>query len=385
VTGTNGKTTCTRLASFILGTAGHRTGVSCTDWLSVDDHIIERGDWSGPGGARTILRQPVVTAAILETARGGLLRRGLGVDHADVALITNIAEDHLGDFGSRNLDELLAIKWIISRSVKDNGTLVLNADDERLVEKAKDYTGRITWFSLDASSPVIDGHLAASQTAFFVDSGVLVRAAGQTREQICAETDIPITMKGAARHNTANALAAAALTNAMGVPLKTIGSALKAMTPASNPGRCNIYDVQGVSVLVDFAHNPHAMAALFNMAEALPAKRRLLAFGQAGDRPDHSIRELSQAAWAIGLDRVFVSELAEYHRGRDHGEVFGVISRALVEAGADNEQVRHFEMETDALRHALEWAQPGDLVIMLALGARDDILLILDKVSASGV
>ncbi|MFT6015782.1 MAG: cyanophycin synthetase, partial [Candidatus Azotimanducaceae bacterium] len=136
VTGTNGKTTTARLAQFILQNSGMDVGVSCTDWIAVNNEIIERGDWSGPGGARAILRRTDVTAAILETARGGLLRRGLGVECADAAVITNIAADHLGDFGSRNLQELLDIKWVVSHAVDSGGVLILNADDPLLVEKA---------------------------------------------------------------------------------------------------------------------------------------------------------------------------------------------------------------------------------------------------------
>ena len=152
VTGTNGKTTSVRFAKHILRAAGHNVGVSSTDWIAVNERIIDRDDWSGPGGARAVLREKEVGAAILETARGGLLRRGLGVERADAALLTNISEDHLGDFGSRNLDELLDIKWVISHAVRRDGKLVLNAEDERLVAKAADYDGTLVWFSLDASS-----------------------------------------------------------------------------------------------------------------------------------------------------------------------------------------------------------------------------------------
>ena len=149
VTGTNGKTTTVRIAKHLLQSAGRKVGMSCTDWVSVGDEIIDRDDWSGPGGARMVLRQPGVDAAILETARGGLLRRGLGVETAAAALITNIAEDHLGDFGSQSLGELLNIKWVVSHAVQASGSLMLNADDPLLVDKAADFTGRIVWFSLE--------------------------------------------------------------------------------------------------------------------------------------------------------------------------------------------------------------------------------------------
>ena len=174
VTGTNGKTTTVRLASHILRAAGLNVGLSSTDWISVNDQVLDRGDWSGPGGARAVLRQPSVNAAILETARGGLLRRGLGVERADVALITNVTEDHLGEFGSQDLDELLAIKWIVSRAVVRSGRLVLNADDELLVAKARGYSGELVWFSLDPDNDTIAAHTSAGGLAFVLDGDELV-------------------------------------------------------------------------------------------------------------------------------------------------------------------------------------------------------------------
>ena len=373
VTGTNGKTTTVRLATHIARTAGRSVGVSCTDWIAVNDEIIDRGDWSGPGGARNVLRADGVDLAILETARGGLLRRGLGVDEADAALITNIAEDHLGDFGSRNLRELLDIKWVVSRAVEKAGTLILNADDHRLVEKAANYPGTLIWFSLEPDSTVVQSHVRAGGTAFVLDNRTLTRLSVGMREPICEADDIPVTLKGAARHNTANALAAAALTATLGVSLEDVARGLQAGTQQINPGRCNVYDANGVQLLVDFAHNPAAMQALFDMAEALPAKRRVLAFGQAGDRPDGLIRDLARSAWGIGLDAVVVSELAEYHRGREHGDVFRLIRDELVANGANAEQIFHHEEEIESLDFALGWARPGDLVILLDLGRSDAV------------
>lgn len=368
ITGTNGKTTTVRFSKYILRCAGHNVGVSSTDWIAVNENIIDRDDWSGPGGARAVLRQPEVDVAILETARGGLLRRGLGVERADAALITNISEDHLGDFGSRNLDELLAIKWVVSHAVREAGRLVLNAEDHRLVEKSKDYDGELVWFSLDPGNETVVRHVADGGTAFVLDGDSLIMIEGGAREPICRVADIPLAMGGAARHNVANALAAAALTWSLGVSLEDIATGLTTMQQDENPGRCNIYDLDGFKVLIDFAHNPAAMSALFDMARAIPAQRRALCFGQAGDRTDELIRELARDAWAIGLDCVLVSELAKYYRGRDAGEVFGIIRDELLTLGATDEQIRHNDTELETLEEALEWAQPGDLVIMLALG-----------------
>ena len=368
VTGTNGKTTTVRLAAHILTGAGRTVGLSSTDWIAVNNTVLDRGDWSGPGGARTVLRHPDVDVAVLEAARGGLLRRGLGIEHANAALITNIAADHLGDFGSRSIDELLDIKWLISRSVREAGTLILNADDPRLVEKARDYDGRLCWFSLDAQNAVVKLHIANGGTAFVYDEDRLLQVSANMDIEICAVQSVPITLGGAARHNIANALAAAALTSTLGASTRDIQTGLTTMSQDENPGRCNVYTVGTRKVLVDFAHNPHAMQALFDMAQALPAKRRALCFGQAGDRPDELIREMTRAAFAIGLDQVFVSELASYHRGRQHGEVFGVIRDELLRLGLDDDQVVHHELESETLDAAMRWAQDGDLVIMLALG-----------------
>ncbi|MBT8102453.1 MAG: Mur ligase [Gammaproteobacteria bacterium] len=373
VTGTNGKTTTVRLAMHILRSAGQNVGLSSTDWIAVNNNVLDRGDWSGPGGARTVLRERNVDVAILETARGGLLRRGLGVERADAALITNISEDHLGDFGSRNLEELLAIKWIVSRAVEGSGRLILNAEDELLCARSRDFSGDLVWFSLDPSNETIAAQVKKGGLVFVLDGDELVKIGGGARESICRSHEIPIALGGAARHNVANALSAAALAWCLGASLADIRDGLTTMVQDENPGRCNIYDLDGRKVLVDFAHNPAAMSALFDMARAIPADRRVLCFGQAGDRTEELIRELARDAWAIGLDRVVVSELAAYHRGREHGEVYGLLKDELQQCGAESSQIRHFETEMESFMDAIDWSAPGDLVIMLALGSASQI------------
>jgi len=382
VTGTNGKTTTVRLATHIARAAGNKVGLSSTDWIAVNDRVLERGDWSGPGGARAVLREREVDMAILEVARGGLLRRGLGVNRADAALISNIAEDHLGDFGSQDLEELLAIKWIVSRAVRESGRLVLNADDGLLRTKAKEFDGEIVWFSLNPDNDVVRSSVAEGGLCFVCAGDELLKIEAGERELICGRAEIPITMGGAARHNVANSLAAAALSYCLGSPVDAIRDGLKGMRQVENPGRCNVHDVDGKKVLIDFAHNPAAMHALFDMAVAIPAQRRVLCFGQAGDRPDDLIREMTRDAWAIGLDRVMVSELAAYHRGREHGDVFAVIKDELLVAGADVSNIEHHEEEMASFSAALEWAEPGDLVIMLALGGAAPIQARLKELGA---
>lgn len=370
VTGTNGKTTTVRIVKHILQSAGKNVGLSCTDWISVNDRIIDRDDWSGPGGARMVLRQKDVDVAILETARGGLLRRGLGIDTANAALITNIAEDHLGDFGSQSLDELLNIKWVVSHAVATTGHLILNADDELLVKKSGEFSGSIIWFSLSDNNPVVRAHIETGGVAFVYSGEDLVRLEGSQREVICAARDIPITLDAAAAHNIANSLGAAALAEQLGMSLAEISAGLITMSQDANPGRSNLYSANGFKVLVDFAHNPEAMQALFSMASAIPARRTTLCFAQAGDRTDKQIKELARSAWSIGLDIANIAELETYARGRAHGEVFAIIRDELLNCGAREDQIRYFQTESESFDAALEWAQEGDLVVILDL-ARD--------------
>ena len=373
VTGTNGKTTTVRIANHILQTAGRKVGLSCTDWVSVNDRIIDRDDWSGPGGARMVLRQKDADVAILETARGGLLRRGLGVNTGNAALITNIAEDHLGDFGSQSVEELLNIKWVISHAVAASGVLILNADDKLLVGKSREFPGTIVWFSLDQNNPVIKKHTENGGLAFVYEDNNLVRIDGDVSELICGASEAPITLDGAAAHNIANALGAAALTEQLGMSLGDIRNGLTTMSQDANPGRSNLYPYQGFKVLVDFAHNPEAMQALFAMARSIPAQRRVLCFGQAGDRTDEQIRELAQSAWSIGLDLVCIAELEKYLRGREAGEVFSIIRDELIRCGASEDQIRYFGTESESFDAALAWAAAGDLVVILDLGRSSDI------------
>ncbi len=377
VTGTNGKTTTVRLLAQMVRAAGLKVGLSSTDWVSVDDEIIDRGDYSGPGGARAVARHREVDVMVLETARGGLLRRGLGVERADAALITNIGEDHLGDFGSHSVEELLAVKWVITRALDAQGCAVLNADDERLVAQAAAHppAAPITWFTLDPESPLVQGHLASGGSATFLRGDRLCYAEGEAVSEISDVRSVPITLDGAARHNVANALAAIAMAKALGLDAPAIAAGLRQFTAEQNPGRCNLFRVDdGVDVLLDFAHNVDAVTAIFQMAQARPAGRRALCFCQAGDRPDEDIRALAGAAWRIGLDRVVVSELPAYRRGREPGEVPAIIRNALLDLGAQAEQLAYHESEVDSLRDALAWAQAGDLVIVLGLGERSELL-----------
>ncbi len=378
VTGTNGKTTTVRLTQRMLRAAGQAVGISSTDWIGVDDTIIDRGDYSGPGGARAVLRQPI-DAAVLETARGGLLRRGLGMPRADAALITNVAEDHLGDFGSENLLELLNLKWIVTQALDHQSIAILNADDALLTDKANTLDVPICWFSTDETSPRVVKNIAENLPVTTVKEGRFSRFDGKDWYTLAEVNATPVTVNGSALHNVANALGAIALAHALGADDSAITRGLMEMQPNDNPGRCNFFTLNGVEVLLDFAHNPSAMQAIFSIAAHRKAKRRFLCFGQAGDRTDNNIRELARHAWAIGLDHVFISELADYRRGREANEVYNLLVEGLIAGGANTSQVSHYDYERESLEHAIEMAQPGDLIIMLALAESTSILQWLEQ------
>ena len=291
VTGSNGKTTVVRLLAAMTRAAGRVPGYTSTDGVMVGTVAIEEGDFSGPSGARMALRRPEVETAILETARGGLLRRGLAVEHANVAVVTNVAEDHLGEFGIESLAELADTKLLVAKALGNRGSLVLNADDPMLVERSPAIRAPITWFSLDPASPVVSAHTRAGGTAVVAEQGQIVLIRGEQRETIAPLAEVPITFRGTAQHNVANALAAVGVGAALGFEPAAMAAALRKFgrDPADNPGRATLLEIGGIQILLDYAHNPHGMSALVGLAQKLPAKRRLVMVGQAGDRSDEAI------------------------------------------------------------------------------------------------
>jgi len=386
VTGSNGKTTVVRMLAAILEQTGRTVGMTSTDGVSVGGATLAEGDYSGPSGARLLLRRPEVEAAVLETARGGLLRRGLSVDRATVAVVTNVAEDHLGEFGVQDLAGLADVKLLVARAVQPGGAVVLNAADSLLVERAAAATVPVVWFSLDPAHPVVSRHLDAGGRAAVCEDGLLVLAEGRTRHPVVRVDDVPAALNGAARHNVANALAALAAAAVMGVPAEQIERALSRFgrTAGDNLGRANLVDLGGVRLLIDYAHNPHGMAALAQMFAALPAKRRLVLIGQAGDRSDDAIRELARAALATRPDRVVLKEMERYLRGRRPGEVPEIMADELSRQGLPAAAVSRPGTEVAAVRDALAWARDGDLLLLTVHQDRPLVLALIERLRAAG-
>ncbi len=394
VTGTNGKSTTVRMAASIATAAGFRAGLTSTDFIRVGDRVIDLGDYSGTGGARSLLRQPDVELAVLEVARGGLLRRGLGVERANVAVITNVAADHLGEYGMHSVEDMLRAKFIVHRALRADGVLVLNADDEGVAAHGESLQGpgspRIDWFSLHTDNPRVQASLTAGGHACFLDGDELIAAEGSRRRSLTSVHDIPATLDGIVRHNVANALAAASLALALGVDDRDIRAGLAAFRgdEADNPGRGNWFEHEldggSIRILVDFAHNEHGMRALSDTVRRVDAERVILLMGQAGDRSDRDIAELVRAACEMRPTRLLVAELPGYERGRQPFEVPELIRQDAISCGQDSDRIEIFDGPREATRAALQQAQPGDLLVLLALTQRQEaIALVRDFIGGS--
>lgn len=379
VTGTNGKSTTVRLTAAIGNAAGRVVGLSSSDWVRVGKDIIDEGDYSGPAGARLAVRHRDVDLGIVENARGGLMRRGLSVPRADACLITNIAADHLGDYGITDLQALGDAKFLIAGAVKPGGRLVLNGDDQELVARSAGFSGDITWFGLSLDNEALELWTRNGGHAAFVENGMMMLARGATREAILPVEDFAPGLKGAAKFNISNALGAVALASALDLPVTAMTMALSQFkgTPEENPGRGNFIKVGGIEVLVDFAHNPHGVAALAEAVKDIPAERLLFLHGQAGDRSDEDIRDMTRVIWNAKPDMIIVKELGTKLRGRQLGEVPAVIVDELRTLGASDHMFMTTADEIEAVREALKWARPGDFMVFLLHVERKPALSLL--------
>ena len=381
VTGTNGKSTTVRMTAAILKAAGLNAGLTSTDFIRVGERTIDTGDYSGTGGARMLMRQPDLEAAVLEVARGGLLRRGLGLERADVAVVTNVAADHLGDYGIYTVEELIPAKFIVRRALHGGAPLVLNADDEGLVAYAATLDERIHWFSLASDNAVVSRALAESDSACFLREGWLIYAVGGEQREIAHVKDIPSTFDGAARYNVANALAAVSIACALGIPDAAIRHGLKAFRgdESDNPGRGNWFEHLDVRILVDFAHNEHGMVALADMVRRVPSERITLLMGQAGDRPDKDIAGLVRAACSIDPDRLLITALPGYERGRELMDVPHLIRDEARALGLGEDQMEILGSPEEAVQQALREARAGDLLVLLVLTRRQQALDLIHR------
>ena len=367
VTGTNGKTTTVRMISHVLGQAGLRTGMSCTDGVWIGGQLVYPADASGPRSAEMVLDDPGVEAAVLETARGGIIRRGLGYDRADVAVVTNISADHLGDDGVDDLDELIHVKALVAEEIRDGGSVVLNADDPAAAGLADRSAVRrrqpvIRFFSLIPASPVIERHRQAGGSCYEIIDGQLTETEGSQRRPLLAVAELPGAFGGRARHVLANALAAVAACRAAGISVKDIRRGLMTFTPEeANPGRGNIYRVAGSPVVLDYGHNAAALAAAGQFVADVWGGAPVAVVTLPGDRRDDLLAQTA-AAIAGHFGQVVLYEDSD-KRGRAPGEMTALIGAALRQT-RPGIRCEEAENPADALRTALALAD-GSPVLFL--------------------
>ncbi|HEV7331461.1 MAG TPA: cyanophycin synthetase [Flavisolibacter sp.] len=364
ITGTNGKTTTTRLMAHIVKTAGFVTGFTSTDGIYINNELVLKADCSGPSSAEVILRDSAVEFAVLETARGGLLRSGLAFDQCDCAIVTNVAEDHLGIGGIDTLEKLARVKSVVPETVHANGFVVLNADDDLVYAMRENVKGKVALFSLDESSTRIEEHCAAGGLAAVYENGYLLLRIGNHYIPIEEAANIPITFGGKATFNIANALAAALAAYASRIKLGIIREALRSFVPSSEntPGRMNIFEFNDFTVILDYAHNPHGVKALGQFVKTIDAHSRIGIITGVGDRRDEDIIAMGEEAAKV-FDEIIIRH-DEDMRGRTHEELDALLTKGIQRVNKDI-PIAYYGNECEAVEKAMQQRRPKTLLVVL--------------------
>ena len=364
VTGTNGKTTTARLVNHLFMASGLRTGMTNTDGVWVDGRQTDSGDCSGPKSARNVLMHPDVEAAVFEVARGGVLREGLGFDRCEVAVVTNIGSgDHLGLSYITTVEDLAVLKRVVVRNVAEHGFAVLNAADPNVAAMTTSCPGSTIFFTADRQHAVMATHRAQGKRTVYIDHDTLIAAEGSWRERVSLR-DVPITRNGTLPFQVENVMAAVAAAWAVGLDWDTIRSGLASFKNdvAGVPGRFNMMEYRGATVIADYGHNTDAMKALVAAVDTLPARKRSVVISGAGDRRDSDIRDQTAILGEAFDDVILYQDAAQ--RGRADGEVMALLRQGLQGAGRTR-NIEEIRGEFIAIDFALERLQPGDLALVL--------------------
>ena len=364
VTGTNGKTTTTRMISKMLTDQQLFVGMTSTDGIYINQKLWVKGDMTGQESAKTVLRHPDVQVAVLETARGGILRAGLGYEYADVAVITNVSNDHLGQYGIETLEDIAHVKSLVAEVVKPHSYVVLNADDPHVVRMARHTKGRVIFFSTAKDNIHVRKHLGIGGTAVFVLRGTILVCSGSQSYRICSVKQIPITWDGKAKHNLQNALASVAAGWALGLSAVAIRNSLQDFSSNAehNRGRLNLYEIEGVRVFVDYGHNAAGIEEIIKTFKYFKKKSLVACITVPGDRPDETIREVGRVA-AKGFQRLIIREDADL-RGRKPGEIARILFDEAVQSGMNPSDIMVELSEIEAFRKGLDSCVPGDIFVM---------------------
>ncbi|MDQ3277031.1 MAG: Mur ligase family protein, partial [Bacteroidota bacterium] len=357
--------TTTRLLANMVQAAGFVTGFTTTDGIYINDELLNEGDSSGPLSARLILQDSSVEFAVLECARGGLLRAGLAFDTCDCAIVTNVAADHLGLGGINNLEELAKVKGVVPRTVKETGYAILNADDDLVYAMKDQLRCKIALYSIYPDSTRIEQHCNAGGLAAFVEDGYLMLRRGRNLIPIEEVKNIPITFGGTAVFNIYNVLAASLAAYTSRINLNTISQTLRTFVPSNEttPGRMNVFKFSNFTVISDYAHNPHAIRALGQLVTAYPATVKTGVIAGVGDRRDEDIIEFAEEASRI-FDRIIVREDKDL-RGRTSAELQQLLLKGI--HNIDPRKPVHFiSDESMAVDYAINHSITGSLIVLLS-------------------
>jgi len=369
ITGTNGKTTTTRILAHILRGTGRKVGWTSTVGVFIEGECVLEGDYTGPAGAWRVLEEPDLDIAVLETARGGLLLRGMACESNDVSVMTNVTGDHLGLHGIHTVEGLAAVKSVVLHTTRPSGWTVLNADDPLVRGQAAGLPAAIIWITQDPENPTVVAHLHTGGTAILAEDGWLIIAEGSARTRVLAFADIPITYGGRARHMIENVLSATGAAVAMEIAPPDIARALSTFgdDESDNVGRLHVYSVQGATVILDYAHNEVGLSFLLQLADSYRGEggRLISIIGTAGDRTDDALREIGRLAAEVS-DQVIVKETRRYLRGRPSVDAMTALYEEGLRAGGDPPHVVAHD-EPGALTIALEQLRPGDVVAMMCI------------------
>ena len=366
ITGTNGKTTTARLCAHIAKMAGKTVGLTTSDGIYIRNQLVQKGDTTGPNSAQVVLRDPAIDFAVLETARGGILRAGVGYDWSNAAIVTNIAADHLGIRDVNNLEDLARVKAVTLERVSANGYAILNAEDG-MTPLMREYAQcKLAYFSLDPNNPTFREHVSDNGLGATLENGWLMLYENGLRVPLCEDRHVPISFGGKARFNIANALAAVLAAFATEIHITDIVSGLQSFfqSATTTPGRLNFVDFDGFRVMIDYAHNPHGLAAMSELATSLRRTRLVCVLGLPGDRRNEDIHEAARIV-GTNFDRVILRDDFDL-RGRQPGEVAAVLRDGLIAGGLDPEKISHRHAELEAIGLAVAEAVAGDLIVYIA-------------------
>ena len=365
ITGTNGKTTTTRLMAHMVKNKGYRVGFTTSDGIYIQNHMMEKGDTTGPISAEYILKDPTVEFAVLETARGGILRSGLGFSRCDIGIITNIQEDHLGLNDIHNLDDLARVKKVVVNSIKKDGWAVLNADDEQCRKIGDTLDCNVAWFSLDEESPFVKKLAKENKICAVFENGFVTIKKGDWKIRIEKVSQIPLTLGGKAKFMIANALAASLAGYLYGFKTEDISLSLQTFIPsvAQTPGRMNIFEFKNFKVMIDFAHNPAGYLAIEDYLQAVDSPNKIGIISGVGDRRDEDIKECGLIAGRM-FDHIIIRQ-EKYLRGRTEQEIIDLILEGINSSGK-NVTYEIIPKEIEALKHAINIAKEGTYITALS-------------------